>query len=224
MQRALHILRNDALGGLERSTFILISLLQRKKVEQAVLFLSPVGEGISRELSALGIQCFSIPYRRQKVFGFLISLFGFIREQRPRLLLIHGCFGLHSAISAIARLAGVSNVWVFVVMRPPKEGFARWLQQLSAHLARWSVTGEIVVSRYLREFLVREYRLPSDRVHIAYRWRDIEGIRTRTQLVPARAEIGPVFGCIARLDWMKDYDTLIRAFAKVVGEVPSFAC
>ena len=221
MTGTLHVLRNDALGGLERSTFLIVKLLKQKGVKQEVLILSPLGNGISSELSRLGIPVYSLPYSRRGVFGFLRRLFVCIRRHPAETLLIHGCFGLHTAIAALARLAGIKRVWAFVVMRPPTGGKARWAQQLSAHCARASVEGEVVISNYLRDFLRDHYRLPSRRLHVAYRWREVKVIHASVTRTMHQETSAPVFGCIARLDWMKDYDTVIRAFAIAAKEIPA---
>ena len=220
MTGTLHVLRNDALGGLERSTFLIVKLLRQKGVKQGVLILSPLGNGISVELSQLGIPVYSVPYSRWGFLGFLCRLFGLIRRQEADTFLIHGCFGLHSSIAALARLAGIKRVWAFVVNRPPAAGISRWTQQFSAHCARFSVEGEIVISNYLRGFLRDHYRLPSPRLHLAYRWREVQAIHASVTRAVRQETATPVFGCVARLNWMKDYDTVIRAFAIAAREIP----
>ena len=216
MTRTLHVLPNDAVGGLERSTFLIAKLLQRRGVEQEVLILSPLGSnGISAEFSALGLSVHSVPCAPGGTVAFLWRLLGFMRAHRAPVLLIHGCFGLHSAIAAVARITGFRRVWVFIVNRPSVTSPGRWLRQLSAHGARLSVDGEIVISRYLRDFLTRVYLMPASRIHVHYRWREVNTIRQRAVRSERLPGSGPVFGCVARLDWMKDHDTVIRAFAVV---------
>jgi glycosyltransferase involved in cell wall biosynthesis len=72
-----------------------------------------------------------------------------------------------------------------------------------------------VISRYLRDFLTRVYLMPVSRIHVHYRWREVSTIREKAARSERLPGSGPVFGCVARLDWMKDYDTVIRAFAVV---------
>ena len=74
--------------------------------------------------------------------------------------------------------------------------------------------GEITVSHYLKDFLTSEFGLPGSRVHVIHRWRDIEEICRAAAHVVRRDREEPVFGCVARLDWMKDYNTVLRAFAQ----------
>jgi glycosyltransferase involved in cell wall biosynthesis len=221
-RKTLHILRADARGGLEVSTLHVVRYLAAQPLgTHGALFLSPLGDGISRAFVELGVPVAAVPYRRRARIGFLRALVGRIRAVAPDLVLVHGAFGLHALIAAAARVAGVGRVWTFVVNRPPPAGLPRLAQHGAAHAGRLFASGEIAVSAFVRRVLIDEYRLPAARVHTAYRWRDLDGIeraahaeRTRSATPDlAAGRTAPVLGTIGRLDWMKDHATLIGALA-----------
>jgi glycosyltransferase involved in cell wall biosynthesis len=186
----------------------------------AALILSPLGDGISARLRDLGVPVQSEPYSPAHRLAFMRALAARMRALSPELVLVHGAFGLHALIAAAARAAGVRRLWTFVVNRPPDGGIPRVAQQAAAHAARPFASGEIAVSEFVRRVLVEEYRLPPERVHTAYRWRELARIEGAAQAARRTAPSGPVLGTVGRLDWMKDHATVIRALALLLHGLP----
>jgi len=90
---------------------------------------------------------------------------------------------------------------------------------------RWSYVG--VSSWVKRDFLEKATFLNPERMHVLHNCLDIEAVKSR-QLPQAEAreklalpQDAFVFGNIHRLDKSKGHDYMIRAFAKVAGQMPS---
>lgn len=118
-------------------------------------------------------------YLRCRVLGhsvFPIRVVSFILYVRLRacvtgkilmLYLQHG-FGTHLLIAAGARFAGVRRILSLVGTAPPPEPALLRRIAWRAHLARPLVTCEIACSQYVKDRMVREYRLPAKRIRVIH--------------------------------------------------------
>lgn len=219
----LHVLRNDALGGLEQSTLAVARYLAKQGVRQQVVFLSPLQAGISEAFKADGVPVHALPYGRRNLFSFARDYVRLVRALRPDVQLVSGAFGLHAPLAVLARWARVPDCWTYLVTAPPLSGLSRLAQQCMAHFARPFTRGEIAISNYLAEYFTRHYRLPRSRIRTIYRWRDLNGIHARAENArAARLDTDQLTLCAAsRLDWVKDFPLLIRAFARVAAAEPA---
>lgn len=219
--KLLHVLRNDALGGVEHSTLEVARHFLSHGIQQQVVILSPLGGGISTHFENEGIPVISIPFTKAKLIPFVIAYWKNLKKFMPDVQLVSGAFGLHALLAMIARSAGVKWCWTYLIMGPATHGMAALVQAIMGQVARIFTAGEISVSEYLKRSFAGLMGLPNDRMHVIYRWRDLEGIfsladRTRKN----RTTHVPIVLTIGRLDWTKDLPNLINAFSHFVQAEP----
>lgn len=224
----LHVLGGDAMGGCERLSIDLAAAYAAQGLTQAVLFYGAAGSGPAwRAFEALGVTPYRIGYDG-KPFHFVWALARLCRQLGVQAVLTHG-FGMHLLIAAGARLGGAGRVLALVGNPPPAEPALLRRVRWRAHLARPLVTREIACSRYVRERMLREYRLPPDRVVVVHNWVRVNEIARRADEARSarQAAIGrgdesadPVMLMVARLDPIKDHATVIRAMALLQGTNP----
>jgi glycosyltransferase involved in cell wall biosynthesis len=221
----LHVLGGDAMGGCERLSIDLAAEYAEQGLTQAVLFYGAEGSGPAwRAFEALGVTPYRIDYDGKPVH-FVWALARLCRRLGVQAVLTHG-FGMHLLIAAGARLGGARRVLALVGNPPPAEPVLLRRVRRRAHLARPFVTREIACSRYVRELMLREYRLPPDRVVVVHNWVRVNEIARRAgkaraarQAAIARGDesADPVMLMVARLDPIKDHATVIRAMALLQG-------
>jgi glycosyltransferase involved in cell wall biosynthesis len=214
----LHVLRNDAVGGLEQSTLEVARYLTGRNVPQQVVFLCPLASGISTRFTQAGIPVHSIPFSKRRAVFFALQYWQLLRRLRPDVQLVSGAFGLHAPLAVLARLAGVQRCWTYLIMAPAGRGFPRFVQSVMGQMARLFTAGEIAVSGYLCTVFAERCRLPLRRMQIIYRWRDLNRIaREATLARELRQDPDRLVICtVGRLDWMKDFPTMLAAFAHVL--------
>lgn len=214
-QKLLHILRNDALGGLEHSTYNVARFLAAEGIEQEVLFLNPLSSAISEQLAATGISVHSLAFTKRSVLSFAISYIKLLRAIKPDVLLINGAFGLHALLAALAWIAGIRRCWTYLIMPPALSGIPHIVQKVMAHAARPFTCGAFSVSDYLGDIFTQHIGLPQVRIHTIYRWRNLQAISQQAEQARLqRVDTETLVLCAAgRLDWTKDWPTILRAVA-----------
>lgn len=219
--RLIHVLRNDALGGLEHSTFEVARYFLLRGIRQRVVILSPLNGGISAAFEKEGIPVISIPFSKTNLAPFVIAYWKYLKEFRPDVQLVSGAFGLHALLAMIARAAGVRWCWTYLIMGPATHGIAAIVQVIMGQVACIFTAGEISVSEHLKLSFTCLMGLPSHRMHVIYRWRDLSGIFLLADCTRKnRTTQAPVFLTIGRLDWTKDLPNLINAFSHFVKAEP----
>ena len=219
--RLMHVLRNDALGGLEHSTLEVVRYFSSQGIQQQVVILSTLNGGIGVHFENAGIPVISIPFSKANLIPFVIAYWKNLKKFMPDVQLVSGAFGLHALLAMIARSAGVKWCWTYLIMGPATHGKAAFVQAIMGQIARIFTAGEISVSKYLKRSFACLMGLPNHRIHVIYRWRDLAGIfsiaeRTRKN----RTSHAPVVLTIGRLDWTKDLPNLINAFSHFVKAEP----
>lgn len=218
----LHVLRNDALGGLEQSTLEVARYLASRGVRQHLLIMSPLDAGISERFAEAGIEVTSIPFAKSRIVAFVAAYRQLMRRLHPDIQLVSGAFGLHALLAMLARLSGIGHCWTYLIMGPATHGLPWMVQALMGQVARPFARGEISVSGYLRGMFSRELFLPAKRTHVVSRWRPIQKIADLAREARAqRTQTHPVISTAGRLDWMKDFPGMLEGFARFAQAVPS---
>lgn len=220
-KKILHVLRNDAQGGLENSTLEVVRYFAAQEIQQHVVILSPLSGGISQKFLTEGIKVTSIAFKKKGIIPFCIMYWRFLREIDPDAQLISGAYGLHALLSLLARTAGVKNCWTYLIMGPATKGFPYIVQLLMGQIARLFSSGEISISEYLKSRFHKLMLIPLSRIHVVYRWRDIDAIEIAANEAYAKNKSSNLkLVTISRLDWMKDLPNLIIAFSFVARSEP----
>jgi glycosyltransferase involved in cell wall biosynthesis len=218
----LHVLRNDALGGLEQSTLEVARYFAARDVRQHLLIMSPLDAGISERFAEAGIDVTSIPFSKSGAIAFVAAYRQLVKRLRPDIQLVSGAFGLHALLAMLGRIAGIRHCWTYLIMGPASHGLPWLVQTVMGQMARLFARGEIAVSAYLRTTFHHELFLPLRRVHVVSRWRPIRKIADLAQQARLLKAPGhPIVSTAGRLDWMKDFPGMVEGFARFAEMVPT---
>lgn len=210
------------MGGCERLTIDLAAEFDRRGRAQAVGLIA-VDEGpVGREIRERGIALRLIPFPVPGDWQLAKSVAGLCRELRAGSVLTHA-FGLHLPIAVGARMGGARRVLAFAGNPPSASVRSKIATAVRAQLARPFVSREIACSGYVKERMAKTYRLPAARIAVVPNWCDIESLAQRASAARAARPCtdGPVLGTVARLDPIKDHETVLRAFARVRNACPA---
>ncbi|SFV34598.1 glycosyltransferase [Hyphomicrobium facile] len=144
-----------------------------------------------------------------------------VRDKSPDALIIH-VFGIpHLVAASAARSAGVRSLAVKAGNPPPLQKALRWrwaAVALGSQLLRCPIAScSVAVDEALRKLSVgmpKNSRALPNGIDIA----SLAARASRSR--QARLDRAPVIGMVARLDAIKDHDTLLRAFGLVRSRIP----
>lgn len=212
----VHVLGAMTAGGNER---LCLELARRAPpgLPQALLTIdpSPGGplEGLFREIP--GLRIIHVPYSRDDRARFVLRVAWVLRSLDP-IGIISYPFGLHLLLSLAAKSVPRSKFICHVGNPPPADGPRRQLFRRIVLASRWLRAPLWFCSETVHErFLALGARLPENSratpngINVQALRRD--ALQGRTRRVVSR----PVVSMVARLDSIKDHDTLLRAFAQV---------
>ncbi len=219
--RILHVLFADTVGGCERLTLDLAAYFAELGLNQEAVFLRS-GEGPVRErFREIGLPVHVCPYDRKARFKFVRRFARLCRQRAIDGVLTHA-FGVHFFIGMGARFGGAERILVLVGNPPPRERRARVLSGVLGHAARPLVYREVACSHYVANAIHRFYRLPRSRIAVVHNWCNVVAIRQAAAESRARRqESGPILSMVARMDAIKDHETVVQAFAEFVEQYPS---
>lgn len=219
--KLVHVLRNDALGGVEQSTLEVARYFSLQGIQQQVIILSPLSGGISEHFKDEKISVISIPFTKTNFIPFILAYWACLRKFRPEVQLVSGAYGLHALLAIIARAAGVERCWTYLIMGPADHGLPYFTQYLMGQIARIFSVGEIAVSEHLKEMFIKLIFLPRSRINVIHRWRDIDNIYHLANAARNdKKSLLPIVLSIGRLDWTKDFENLINAFSFFIRNEP----
>lgn len=217
----LHVLLSEEMGGCERLTIDLAAEFEKRGRRQLVGIFGGKDGPVERDFRK---RC--IPYRLctpgpRSDLGLARAVARVVREVRAKTVLTHG-FGLHASVALGARLGGARSVFAFGGNPPPAAFRARLATTVRAQIGRLFVTREIACTQHVAGGMSSVYRIPSRRIVVVHNWCDAEAIRRRVDIARTNrpAARGPVLGMVARLDPIKDHETVIRAFVHVRAAYP----
>lgn len=191
--------------------------------------LGPAGELQERSL-ALGCEAFALGIARRAAYPAAIArLAAWLRREHVRIVQTHLFDGSVVGLAA-ARLAGVplriltthhvNDAFLHYALRGKRRSFL--VDRFSSrHLAN----RVIAVSSHVRKTLERHHGLRHDRIAQIGMGYDFDGWTASAEArARLRGEWGAdpggavVFGSIGRINWIKDHESLLRAFALVRRE------
>jgi glycosyltransferase involved in cell wall biosynthesis len=228
----LYVIDSLTPGGAERSLAALAPHLVSRGVMLDVAYLQQ-RQGLQRDLQKAGAELWCLAGRGGRL-GWLWRVRRLAGERRPDLL--------HTTLfeaDIAGRIAGWSSGMPVVsslvnVAYGPEQagrGVAGWklrgAQMADAATAR-SVTRFHAVSRHVAEQMGQRLRIPQGRIDVVPRGRDphLLGSRSPERRRAARAGLGldpgiPLVLAAARHEAQKGLDTLVDAFAAVLGVLPN---
>jgi glycosyltransferase involved in cell wall biosynthesis len=195
----------------------------RSRFELTVGSLAPAGQ-LQEDMSQRGLPVFSLGCARRGEYpAAILRLASRLREERFDIVQTHlfdaSFVGLTAARLARVPLAILNNHHSaeVVAQRKPR---VMWIDRI---MSRYLAHRVIAPSPYMRDVLVRETRVPAERIAVIPYGLDLRQLRpsegARERL---RAELGLenriVFGAVGRLHWVKNYPGLLEAFASAAGD------
>ena len=218
----VHVVPGLALGGIEN---LCLELMRHSppNVENILLNLNPQRTEMMplfEQLTDLTICNLSLSdYKRLEFVRQLTLKF---KHLRPEALLIYP-FGLHILVGLAARLSGVSKIAVHAGNPPPKErSVIRNKWKLLILISRILGIPIYSCSEAVHQSFQNLARLPRGSFPIPNGCDVVEISRRAKQSRENRAESSnQIIGMVARLNSIKDHETLIKAFATVHSHQPN---
>ncbi len=215
------------IGGAERQLVTLARALDRSCIEPTVLTYYPDGP-LAAELSDAGIRHASLFKRgRWDVVGFTARLARWLQFNRPDVL--HSFLTTDNLFAAIAgRFArrphlvwGARATYMDLSRFDMAARLTYWLEGRFANSPETIVANAHAGRTHLvaRGFREDRIRVVPNGIDTA-RFRPNPETRTRQRTAWGVADDDLVIGCVARLDPMKDHETLLAAFAPLAKEAP----
>jgi glycosyltransferase involved in cell wall biosynthesis len=210
--RILHVIQNLNYGGMEKVMTDLLRGLNPGRFECHVLTLQYVGR-FGRE-AGLAARVHEGPTMSRLSLLRPVALSRALRELRPSIVHTHS--GVWYKTARAARIAGIRGVVHTEHGRQSDALLARVLDRRAAHM-----TDRVVaVSRPLGTYLVTRLRIPDGAITIVPNGVDTEHFKPGPRVGTLRPQLGiapdaPMVGSIGRLEPVKGYDVLLRAFQLV---------
>lgn len=152
------------------------------------------------------------------LFPYALLTYGRIvwRERHSDLIFLSG-FPEKIIVSWFAKLIGVPVVWL---EHAPLDGVFRkffYFPKVFYFLGKNLPDKVIATSHWTRQYLLQKARISQTKIHKVWNGRKID--MKKYSLIKEAA--APTVVCVSRLEPGKGQDLLIRAFAKVIDEVPN---
>jgi glycosyltransferase involved in cell wall biosynthesis len=217
----VHVLGRMTAGGNER---LCLELLRHSPpgVSQALITIDPTPHGPLESLfqSIPGLQFHHEPYSPDARARFVFRMARRLRALRPTGVITYP-FGLHLGVCLASKVVPGCRFICHVGNPPPPSGPRREMFRRIVHASRWLGAPLWSCSVTVHErFEGLGIAMPADSRPLP-NGVNIERLRSSAERGRARrTERGPVIAMVARLDEIKDHDTLLTAFAKVVAARP----
>jgi len=217
----VHVLGRMTAGGNER---LCLELIRRAPpgVHQALITIDPESEGPLQPLfeAVPGLEFFHEPYARTTRARFVLRLARRLRALQPRGIVCYP-FGLHLLVALAAKVVPGCRFISHVGNPPAPEGPRRLLFQRIVRASRWLGTPLWSCSGTVHDqFRALGLGLPVDSRAMPNGVNICELRLAAARGSAKRTEPGPVVAMMARLDAIKDHDTVLDAFAIVLQERP----
>ncbi|MFQ5601517.1 MAG: glycosyltransferase [Candidatus Krumholzibacteriia bacterium] len=215
--RVLQLLQGLNIGGIERMVVSLVRGLDGSEVRTSFCTFDWKGK-LAGQLEERGYRLHHRKRRGPLDLRFVAWLVGLLRGERAHVVHAHNATALLYGVAATTLVRGTRLLYTEHDRAFPSSLRERGLHALLACRTHAVAT----VSETLRGHLVRYERFPSRRVHV---------IRNGVELAAAarcrdevRGELGlaarPVAGIVARLAPVKNHALLLRAWKRVLREIP----
>ncbi len=211
--RVLHLIDNLNYGGMERVLADLVQRLDPQRFECHVLGLAYLGR-FSEGLEGSATLHVADPMPRSSML-WPRGLVQQIRRIGPDV--VHSHSGVWYKGTLAARLAGVRRLVHTDHGRPQPDP---WTSRLLDRIAAGRTDVVVAVSAPLAEVLVHRLGIDRRKLTIIHNGVDTARHRPREDSGRVRRELGacvdtPVLGSIGRLEFIKGYDLMLQAFARL---------
>jgi glycosyltransferase involved in cell wall biosynthesis len=222
-KRVLHVLFDPVIGGCESLCIDLVAAFAGRGSCHDVVFLSAT-EGPAKQrlqqMPGVGVHVCELKSR----LTFLKAFAAFCRSHSIDVV-INYTIGAQFLVAAGARLGGVARVISCFQNPAPRDHRLRRATWLQAQLARPFVSLNVACTSYVASTIEHAYHLSRRHLLVVPNWCDVSGIARRAAAAnrdeSRQPGGGPVAGMVARLDPIKDHDTVLRGFSRFLEACPS---
>lgn len=204
-------------GGI---TSYILSLAKGLKKNGHNVYVASSGGDCVINLKAAGIEHIPTPIKTKnelspKVFFSFLKLKKIVKEKNIEIIHAH------------TRVTQVLSHFISKATRIPYVVTSHGFFKVSFHRMKFGCWGKktIAISSQVREHLIKDFRLPEDKVVIIHNGIDLERFKLRADTTQAKRNIGlredMVIGLIARLSSVKGQEFLIKAMQKVTEKFPN---
>lgn len=216
--RVLHIVQNLNYGGMERVLADIVRGIDQARFETHVLVLQYFGR------FAEGLEKWAQLHSARPMSRWSLIWPHTLASQIARIAphVVHSHSGVWYKASLAARLAGIPRVvHTEHGRRHPDPLGDRVIDAIAAR----RTDAVVAVSHQLGQHLISKQVVPRRRLHVIPNGIHTEAFRPRPDDGTIRRELGvplhiPILGSIGRLETIKGYDVMIRAFAMLLAEWP----
>jgi len=216
----VHILDGLSFGGIENNCLRLLNGAP-KNFHNVLINLDPSNTDMFKQFKDIpDLEILNFPYKREDRIGFIIRLMLRLRKIKPKIILSH-CFGVHVFVAMAGRLAGVSRIRSLLGNPPPQDHNARRKCRIILFISRLLGVRIYSGSKYIDAEWSRLAKLPVGSRPIWHSC-DVNAIAERACASRQKRDVvlGKVIGMVARLNKIKDHETLIKAFGKIYERFP----
>ncbi len=212
--RVLHVIQNLNYGGMERLLADLVRRLDPARFESHILALQYFGR------FAEGLEEYATLHRSQPLPRWTMFWPGPVRERIRRIApdIVHSHTGVWYKVSLAASQAGVPRIiHTEHGRRSPDPWSDRWQDGRAARHTDVVVAVSEALARQMERTVVK-WTAP---IRVITGGVDTDRFRPRPETGALRRELGvppdaPIIGSIGRLEPVKGYDVMIKAFARLV--------
>lgn len=220
--KVLHLINTLSAGGAELHLLTLCRCLKRLGVETTIAYLKEVkiSRSLRSDFEVAGIPVF---YLKGDSTGLIYSWFQLhqlFRQQKPDILHTH--LPRADLLGFLSCLSGFSGTWVCSVHGIYANHWrGRWTLPLFGWIWR-KADQTVAISEAVKNWLVRNYRLPYKKIQVVYYGIELERWVSPTQNLRKTWELigKPFIGTVGRLEPRKGHDVLIQAMPLIVRQFP----
>jgi glycosyltransferase involved in cell wall biosynthesis len=222
-----HVVENLNRGGLERMVLDLVALQRRQGMRPQVVCVFEAGS-LAGELEALGVPLVACGKRQGVDLGALRRLRHAVRRHGTQVLHTHNAVSHYQAILATLALPGRRRV---ISTRHGMGAGRKSPRRDALYRASMASTDAVVmVCEAARRDAIARRLVPADRTVVIPNGIRLEAFSAATDAAHDAlcralgvAQRTRIIGSVGRLNWAKDQDSLIRAFAGVRRDHPDTA-
>jgi len=218
--RTVFLIGGLGAGGNETHLHGLLARIDRTRIEPHVIALSDRTGLLSGALDSLGIPYETVPLAGRGLLWFIGELRRRLRKMDAHAVVCFTWSKLHLAALFAARAARVPKR-LAVVSGSPRQVARRWKVRLIQWLSRAVCTRQVAVSESVKAQLIEIGGFPANQIEVIPNGCDVDRIATKAREARnARSESTVDVIMVARLDPIKDHETVICAMSRVSSQEP----